>query len=139
MSGPNSNESPSQPGRVRIDKWLWAARFFKTRAQAKLAIEGGKVHCDGNRAKPSKELEIGSMVVVRQGFDEKTVLVKGLSDQRRGAAEAQRLYTETDASIKQREHKAAERRTQPSQWQSPGKPNKKQQRLIQRFKRNPEY
>ena len=85
--------------RVRLDKWLWAARFYKTRSIAKQAIEGGKVRCENNRAKPGKEIEIGMEISLRQGFDEKTVVVRALSDRRRGAPEAQLLYTETIASI----------------------------------------
>ena len=90
-----SQQQDNAPGRVRIDKWLWAARFFKTRAIAKQAIEGGKVQCEGNRVKASKEIEVGMEIRLRQGFDEKTVIVTGLSDQRRGAPEAQQLYRET--------------------------------------------
>jgi len=120
--------------KVRIDKWLWAARFFKTRAAAKQSIDGGKVHCDGNRCKPSKELGVGMELRVRQGFDEKTVIIRALSDQRRGAPEAQALYEETAASIAEREKRATERKSQPRQLQMDSKPNKKQRRLIQRFK-----
>lgn len=130
-----SNKSDNHSGnRVRIDKWLWAARFFKTRAQAKQAIEGGKVHCDGARTKPSKELEIGMKLQLRQGYDDKIVIVKGLSDQRRGAPEAQLLYEETDESIQRREQLHAQRKAQPKHWPSPTKPNKKQRRLITKFK-----
>jgi len=74
--------------KVRIDKWLWAARFFKTRSLAKQAIEGGKVQCDGQRAKASKEIMIDTVLSIRQGWDIKEVLVIDLSDQRRGAPEA---------------------------------------------------
>ena len=81
--------------RIRIDKWLWAARFFKTRGIAKQAIEGGKVQVDGQRTKPSKEIEIGAIIRLRQGFDEKTVLVKSLNDQRRPFSEARLMFEET--------------------------------------------
>src|SRR5690606_28965388 len=70
---------------IRLDKWLWAARFFKTRALAKDAIEGGKVHYEGQRCKVSKTPELGAKLTIRQGFDEKTVIIKALSGQRRGA------------------------------------------------------
>ena len=70
--------------KVRIDKWLWAARFFKTRSLAKSAIEGGKVQIDGNKSKASRQLELGTILTIRQGFDSKTVEVIGLSEQRRG-------------------------------------------------------
>ncbi len=75
-----------EPDKVRLDKWLWAARFFKTRAIAKQMIEGGKVHYDGQRAKCSKVVELGATLKVRQGWDERVVVVKALSEQRRGAA-----------------------------------------------------
>lgn len=70
--------------KVRLDKWLWAARFYKTRALAKAAIESGKVHCRGERCKPGKEPRVGDEFVLRTGFDERTVVVKALSAVRRG-------------------------------------------------------
>ena len=85
---------------VRLDKWLWAARFYKTRSIAKAMIEGGKVHYNGQRAKVSKTVEVGAMIKLRQGNDEKEIEVIALSDQRRGAPEAQLLYQETAQSIK---------------------------------------
>jgi ribosome-associated heat shock protein Hsp15 len=120
--------------KVRIDKWLWAARFFKTRSLAKQAIEGGKIHLDGNRVKASKEINVGLKLLIRQGWDEKEVVVTALSEQRRGAPEASLLYQETTTSIEKRE-KAAEQRKlvhslQPSH---DGKPDKKQRRQIHRF------
>src|SRR5690554_6954201 len=75
-------------GKVRLDKWLWAARFFKTRALAKEAIEGGKVRYNGARTKPGKVVEVGAELSIRQGWAERTVTVLGLSEQRRGAPEA---------------------------------------------------
>ena len=129
-----SSSSESTTTRLRIDKWLWAARFFKTRAVAKQAIEGGKIHCDGSRVKASKEIGIGTIIQLRQGLDEKIVEVLVLSDKRRGAPEAQSLYQETLASIIAREALAQQRKSQPNQWASEGKPNKKQRRDIHRFK-----
>jgi ribosome-associated heat shock protein Hsp15 len=120
--------------RVRLDKWLWAARFYKTRSIAKQAIEGGKVRCENNRAKPGKEIEIGMEISLRQSFDEKTVVERALSDRRRGAPEAQLLYTETTASIAQRQRLAEQRKSQPTQWPTATRPNKKQRRLIHKFK-----
>ena len=128
-----SSSSESTTTRLRIDKWLWAARFFKTRAVAKQAIEGGKIHCDGSRVKASKEIGIGTIIQLRQGLDEKIVEVLVLSDKRRGAPEAQSLYQETPASIVAREALAQQRKSQPNQWASEGKPNKKQRRDIHRF------
>lgn len=134
MSNSNSHKKMSDVNRLRIDKWLWAARFYKTRAVAKQAIESGKVQCQGGRPKPGKEIEVGMKIHLRQGFDEKTVVVRALSEHRRGAPEAQLLYEETEESIKQRQLLADQRKLQPSQWQSNAKPNKKQRRLIHRFK-----
>ena len=119
--------------KLRLDKWLWAARFYKTRSLAKQAIEGGKVQCDGTRAKPSKEIEVGVEVRLRQGLDERTVVVSALSEQRRGAPEAQLLYTETAESIKQRETLSEQRKSQPHLMTNT-KPNKRDRRLIHRFK-----
>ena len=119
--------------KVRIDKWLWAARFFKTRSLAKDAIEGGKVHCDGHRVKVSKEVKLGMILTVRQGFDDKTVTVTALSDVRRGAPEAQLLYTETADSIAKREAFAAQRKAENLAYPD-HRPNKKERRQIHQFK-----
>ncbi|RDE18198.1 RNA-binding protein [Motiliproteus coralliicola] len=124
----------TQP-KVRLDKWLWAARFFKTRALAKQAIEGGKVHYNGTRAKVSKAVEIGAMLQIRQGFDEKTVEVLKLSDQRRGAPEAALLYHETEQSLAQRELAAEQRKAQRATVAPErGRPTKKDRRRIRDFK-----
>ena len=121
--------------KARLDKWLWAARFFKTRALAKVAIEGGKVHIDGHRAKPSKEITVGTVLDIRQGWDEKTVLVEQLSTQRRGADDAARLYTETEQSRVRREQQALQRKVaQQGIRFSDERPSKKQRRQIHRFK-----
>jgi ribosome-associated heat shock protein Hsp15 len=130
----NSDKTSNQATRLRIDKWLWAARFYKTRAIAKQAIEGGKIQCDGAKVKASKEIEVGTKVKLRQGFDEKTVVVMKLSDQRRGAPEAQLLYEETPESQKARSEMAEQRKGQAAFSASDGKPNKKQRRDLQRFK-----
>lgn len=121
--------------KVRLDKWLWAARFYKTRAIAKGAIEGGKVHYDGQRCKVSKTVDLGAKITLRQGFDEKIVEVKAISDQRRGAPEAQKLYEETAASIKKRMDEAERRRVMKSSMLIPDhKPNKKERRDMQKFR-----
>lgn len=121
--------------KVRIDKWLWAARFFKARSIAKQAIESGKVRLGGERVKPSKEVEIGNILTIRQGWEEKVVQVCGLSEQRKGAPEAQKLYSETQESILQREKRAQERKAFGSTAQTPSKPNTKERRQLQRIKR----
>jgi ribosome-associated heat shock protein Hsp15 len=122
--------------KVRLDKWLWAARFFKTRSLAKQAIEGGKVHCDGQRVKAAKEISLGITLSIRQDLDEKTILVKMLSDQRRGAPEAALLYEETEASLQLREKRSAERKAGLGSFIiSEHKPTKKQRRQIHQFQR----
>jgi ribosome-associated heat shock protein Hsp15 len=122
--------------KVRIDKWLWAARFFKTRALSKAAIESGKVHLGSQKCKPSRIIEVGETLRVRQGDDEKTILVVDVSEHRRGAVEAQQLYQETPDSILQREKKAAERKAFHGSMPASVRPNKKQRRQIHRFLEN---
>lgn len=119
---------------VRLDKWLWAARFFKTRSKAKEAIEGGKVHVAGSRAKPSRDVVVGEELVVRQGFDERAVIVLAVSDQRRGASEAQALYQERAESIERREREASQRKLAGGAMISEGKPSKRDRRRINDFR-----
>ena len=123
--------------KLRLDKWLWAARFFKTRSLAKHAIEGGKVRMDGNRVKVSREICVGDQLSIRQGWDEKQVTVRALSDQRRGAPEAQALYEESADSIARREQEAAARKAAGGMLGRPEqRPTKKQRRQIHRFKQD---
>lgn len=119
---------------VRIDKWLWAARFYKTRAIAKEAVESGKIFYDNQRIKPSKQVGLGAEISLRQGLDQKTIIVLALSCQRQSAQVAQALYQETEESIKLR-LAAAELRKQTQQHLiAPAtKPNKKDRRLIHQF------
>lgn len=120
---------------VRLDKWLWAARFFKTRALAKAAVEGGKVHYNRAKAKPSRIVEPGAELRMQLGWDEKTVIVQAVSDKRRGAPEAQLMYTETEASVEKRAQNAEARKAMNlSSVHSDHRPNKKQRRSIIRFK-----
>lgn len=124
---------------VRLDKWLWAARFYKTRSLAKAMIEGGKVHYNGQRAKVSKLVEVGARLKLRQGSDEKEVEVLALSDQRRGAPEAQLLYRETDQSVKIREEMAWARKNNALSMPHPDRrPNKKERRDLLKFKHQDE-
>ena len=123
--------------KLRLDKWLWAARFFKTRSLAKAAIEGGKVHLEGQRVKVSKEIQVGDTLQVRQGWDERVVEVLALSDQRRGAPEAGQLYRETPESVARRESAAAARKAAGGMIERPAhRPTKKQRRQIHRFKQD---
>ena len=120
---------------VRLDKWLWAARFYKTRNIAKEAIEGGKVHYNGARTRASKTVEINASVRMRVGWDEKTVIIKDISDQRRGAPEAQKLYEETEESMHKRQLAAQARKEMNQSILAPEKrPSKKQRRDILKIK-----
>ncbi len=129
-----SEGTPEREG-VRLDKWLWAARFFKTRTLAAEAVGGGKVDVDGKRAKRSTLLRPGDRVHLRQGPYEHHLVVRALSERRGPAAEAQALYEETAASRAARETLAAQMRDGRSAFvPPPGKPSKKDRRKIVRFK-----
>lgn len=120
---------------VRLDKWLWAARFYKTRAIAKQMIDGGKVSYNGQRTKSGKMVALGDRVKVRQGFDEKEVIIIALADKRRDASFAQTLYQETEQSQRTRENNALARKQgilfSPA---SDTKPDKKQRRQLRQLK-----
>ena len=125
-------------GRVRLDKWLWAARFFKTRALAMEALDKGRVAVGGLPAKPSREVHLGDLIEVRQGAGlVRTVRVLGLSDVRGPAPVAQALYEETPDSVAQREAAAELRRmgVEPALAQAAGRPTKRDRRDIQRWDR----
>ncbi|PRA70171.1 RNA-binding protein [Pseudomonas sp. MYb187] len=126
-------QKPEEDDKIRLDKWLWAARFYKTRALAKTAIESGKVHCRGERCKPGKEPRVGDEFVLRTGFDERTVVVRALSIVRRGAPEAQALYEETPQSIAKRKEAAAQRKAGALGVSTDGRPTKKQRRQFHQF------
>lgn len=127
------SESPTD--KLRVDKWLWAARFFKTRSLAKTAIEGGKVQLEGQRVKVSREISVGDQLRVRQGWDERDIIVRALSNQRRGAPEAQALYKETPESIARREQSAQARKLAGGMIGRPAKkPDKRARRQIHRFR-----
>ncbi len=125
----SSSEEP-----IRLDKWLWAARFYKTRSIARNMVDGGKVHYNGQRSKPSKIVEVGATVTLRQGQEEKVVIIDKISGQRRGAPEAQTLYTETAASIQKREENAMQRKLNAHNPSPDKRPDKKQRRDIIKFK-----
>ena len=124
---------------VRLDKWLWAARFYKTRTLAKEMIDGGKIHYNGQRSKPNKIVEVGATLKVRQGSDEKEIVVLALSTQRRGAPEAQRLYRETEQSLANREKLAIARKMNALSMPHPNRrPDKKERRDLLKFKHQPQ-
>lgn len=121
--------------KLRLDKWLWAARFFKTRSIAKSAIESGKVQIDGRRVKVSREIVPGDILRIRQGWDERDIEVLALSDQRRGAPEAQQLYSESEESIARRERSAQARKLAGGMTERPTRrPDKRARRQIHRFR-----
>ena len=119
---------------IRIDKWLWAARFFKTRSLAADAVTGGKIDVNGARAKPSRIMRLGDKLSIRRGPYESTVVVKGLAKLRGPASEAQLLYEETEESIRRRELTFAQLKLErPPEFDSPGRPSKKDRRAVLRF------
>lgn len=119
---------------IRLDKWLWAARFFKTRSLAREAINGGKVHLNGARVKPSRPVKVDDLLRLRRGTDEMSVVVTGLSDRRGSATIAQTLYCETEESISERERLRALRKlATPVGGYSDHKPDKRERRRIMRF------
>ncbi|OCF92713.1 heat-shock protein [Gilliamella sp. wkB7] len=120
---------------VRLDKWLWAARFYKTRSLAREMIDGGKVHYNGQRAKPSKIVEVGAMLTLRQGSEQKTIQILAISSQRRTAIEAQFLYRETLDSIAKRDKMAEARKLNALTMPHPNRrPDKKERRNLLKFK-----
>jgi ribosome-associated heat shock protein Hsp15 len=122
--------------RLRVDKWLWAARFFKTRSIAKTAIEGGKVHLSGQRVKVSREICVGEKLVIKQGWDEREIIVKALSDKRGPASAALMLYAETDASIARREREAQARKSAGGAVARPtNKPGKHERKALERLRK----
>jgi ribosome-associated heat shock protein Hsp15 len=124
------------PNSQRLDKWLWAARFFKTRTVAAEAISGGKVHMNGQRSKPGKEVKIGDRLSISKGPYRWEVTVSFLSKQRKPASEALLLYEESPESLAQRQTRIEQRKTEQEFSNQPEtRPNKKQRRLIHRFKR----
>jgi ribosome-associated heat shock protein Hsp15 len=119
---------------VRIDKWLWAARFFKTRSLAATAVSGGKVEVNGARAKPSRAMRIGDQLSVRRGPYEWIVIVKGIGLQRGSAAAAELFYEETENSRQIRETMAARLKLErPPEFHGGGRPSKKNRRALLRF------
>lgn len=123
--------------KVRLDKWLWAARFFKTRSLAMTAIKGGKISVNGQHPKPGRELAIDDTLTIRQGQDIKTVIVQALAAQRGPAIIAQQLYEETQESVRRREKERELRQFSLAQRpRGEGRPTKRQRRQIHRFTRS---
>lgn len=130
-----ARDRPGSP--VRLDTWLWAARFFKTRALAARAIEGGKVQLNGQRPKRSKHVAAGDRLRIRKGPYEFLVEVRGLSERRGPASQARTLYEETPESVRARQRVAAQQRAQPIPvYQGKGRPTKRDRRAIERARRD---
>ncbi len=123
---------------LRLDKWLWAARFFKTRKLAAEAVSGGKVHLNGQRTKPSKEVKIDSQLLITKDHFTWDITVLGINTHRRPATEAVLLYKESEASLAKREKELIQRREerQFSHAEATVRPNKKQRRQIHQFKQS---
>ena len=119
---------------VRVDKWLWAARLFKTRSLAAAAVSGGKVHLNGERTRPARGVRVGDQLRVQRGTVEMVVLVRELGEIRRRAPEAARLYAETDESWERREH-AREQARLAASVVLPGRPSRRDRREVRRFRR----
>lgn len=119
---------------IRLDKWLWAARFFKTRGVAAEAVGGGKVEINGARAKPSRLVRPGDRLSIRRGPYEWTVIIKNLAKLRGPASQAHALYEETEESLRRREAAVEQMKLErPRQFDSPGRPSKKDRRAMERF------
>lgn len=130
-----ANQPDPDANKMRIDKWLWAARFFKTRSLAIEAIDSGKVLVNEERVKPAKTIDVGNQIAIRLGPYTFVVEVLGLSDKRGPAPQAQKLYRETEESSKKREELAFVRKAQAQDVQrGEGRPTKKDRREIERFK-----
>jgi len=124
----------SADGKCRLDKWLWAARFYKTRSLATDAIDGGKVHVDGDRVKPAKEVRVGQLIHIRGKELDMEVVVKALSVTRRGAPEAALLYDETPESVAKRDNAAVTKEADHAKRErGAGRPTKRQLRDIKKF------
>jgi ribosome-associated heat shock protein Hsp15 len=136
MSKNKNHTSPSDNDSVRLDKWLWAARFYKTRSLATEAIKGGKVHLNGQRVKPSHNAEIGHSIRIKKESIEQTVIIKALSGKRGPATVAQTLYEETPESLELREKRSLERKAQFAGMpqHATRRPSKKDRRKIIQFK-----
>lgn len=129
------DDESSTPGRVRLDKWLWAARFYKTRALAAEAVDGGKVDVNGDRAKRAKQLQVGDEVRLRQGPVEWVLRVRDVAGRRGSAEIARGLYDETDEGRRKRELVTEQLRNMPSAFSyGDSKPGKRDRRALRRLK-----
>ncbi len=134
LASPAVNESPASHS-IRIDKWLWTARFFKTRTSAAEAVSGGHIHVGGERVKPARKVQAGDLLRIRRGAVEWEVVVQGVAQRRGPASEARTLYVESEASVERRTLAAETRRlTADSGYRGVGKPNRRERRDLDRLK-----
>ena len=138
MTSADRRREEAEDGRVRFDKWLWAARFYKTRSLCVQAIDAGQVRVNGDRAKPARSMRVGELVSIRKSGIVCEVTVTALSDRRGSATEAAKLYCETDASAAAREEAQLLRRaTEAAQPRFPGRPTKRERRKLEDFLNEP--
>lgn len=135
MTDSSATTARGERTRIRLDRWLWAARFYKTRSLAKTAIDGGKVHVNDARVKAAKGVAVGDTVRITLGAAARTVAVTGLAERRGNATTAATLYAETPASLARRESERAERRALGAGMTPPKRrPDKRQRRRLQALK-----
>lgn len=135
MKNAPNTASLSDADTQRLDKWLWAARFFKTRSQAADEISGGKVHCNGERCKPAKMIKAGDRLQIRKGIYEFLIIVEGMSKQRLPASTARQLYTETEESIAARQaRRDLYQAENPLRVKTRFRPNKRERRQLAALK-----
>ncbi|MBI3768614.1 MAG: RNA-binding protein [Deltaproteobacteria bacterium] len=137
MSSRGSEHAADTP--IRLDKWLWAARMFKTRALATTAVHGGKVHVNGARVKPAHPIRISDIVAIQRGSDELTLVVQAVSTHRGPATIAATLYDETTESRAARTRRAVDRAAFAQTPHSQGRPSKKDRRALTRFNRSTHF
>ena len=138
-TGRTNEGRQAEPARVRIDRWLWAARFFKTRSLAKAAVEGGRAHVNGARVKAARSIRPGDTVTVSRGREEREVVVTGVAERRGSASDAAKLYEETARSVERRAEDDALRRMQRAGLRVPRtRPTTRQRRQLARLKSGPE-
>ncbi len=124
----------AESGRTRLDRWLWYARFFKTRALARVAVEGGRVHVGGARVKPGRAVRVGDRLEIQRGEERFEVTVVAPGERRGPAGEAQALYAESEASAARRAEEAAQRRAMRASEPRGGRPDKRDRRRLRAFR-----
>ena len=131
----SENQPPQAAEKARVDRWLWAARFFKTRSLAKAAVEGGRAHVNGARVKAARSVQVGDTLTISRGHEEREVIVTGITTRRGSATEAAKLYRETDESVQRRTERDALRRMERAGLKVPRtRPTTRQRRQLAELK-----